>query len=347
MNLSKTEIDFLISEISRELGSKRDGGNKNLISKCPRCAKEGKFGIYTGKETERKKRFMSNCFSCGLSTRSLEQLLSLIGREDLMIAPGLEINKELDEKILFPLSDEEEIDDSLGIVGMPDFYKRCFSHPYLKSRGFLFDDYDYFPLGTTGRLNFRFNDYIIFPIRDDGDTVGYVARHTLSKQEIDRHNRRAKQNGDYPILRFKNSLENDFVKLLYNYDHVIADETEVVILVEGIFDVIALTRKLDLYDNPRVVAVATFGKKISRTQIYKLQAKGVTRIVIGYDGDAVEVIKKTSKELSSYFDVFIADLPDPEKDWEDLSKDEVYRVFAYKLKTPLEYSINKIQELTR
>lgn len=222
--------------------------------------------------------------------------------------------------------------------------RSTFTHPYLQGRGFTYDDYDRFPVGTTCRLNRRWDDYVIFPVIDAGDTVGYVARHTWSKESIDRHNCRAKRNGDYKILRWRNSTENDFVKLLYNYDAVAEGETDTVILVEGIFDVVTLTRKLDLYDNRRIVAVATFGKKISRTQIYKLQSKGVRTVVIGYDGDAVEAVKHTASELSAYFEVFVADIPDPEKDWEDLTAEEIYRVFAYGLKTPVEYQLTKIQQ---
>jgi len=140
------------------------------------------------------------------------------------------------------------------------------------------------------------------------------------------------------------ALCHDFVKLLYNYDAVAEGETDTVILVEGIFDVVALTRKLDLYDNRRIVAVATFGKKISRTQIYKLQSKGVRTVVIGFDGDAVEAVKHTASELSAYFEAFVADIPDPAKDWEDLTVEEIYRVFAYGLKTPVEYQLTKIQQ---
>ena len=47
-------------------------------------------------------------------------------------------------------------------------------------------------------------------------------------------------------MRYRNSTENDFVKLLYNYDAVKEDETDTVIIVEGVFDAIALTRKLNL-----------------------------------------------------------------------------------------------------
>ncbi len=90
---------------------------------------------------------------------------------------------------------------------------------------------------------------------------------------------------------------------------------------------------------------ASFGKKISQTQIYKLQTKGVSNVVVGYDGDAVAAIKQTASELSRYFEVLIADIPDPEKDWEDLTDEEIYDVFAYRLRTPVEYRITKIQQV--
>ena len=345
MDLSRNETDYLIAEIQRELGAKRDGGGKNLIARCPYCGKEGKFGVYIGRETARKKPFMSNCFSCGSSATTLNRTLEAIGRPDLMVAHTVELDAKLDTTALFPLEQAEEIDDHLGIVELPDFYKRSFSHPYLKGRGFTYDDYEYFPVGSTGKLNFRYDDYVIFPIIDSGDTVGYVARHLWPKLSIDAYNRRAKVRGEYQIRRFRNSTENDFVKLLYNYDAVIGDETETVILCEGIFDVVALTRKLDLYDNGRVVAVATFGKKISQAQIFKLQTKGVQNIVVGFDGDAVDSTKKTASELAQYFEVLIADIPDPSKDWEDLSEEEIYDVVAYRLRTPVEFRISKIQQI--
>ena len=142
---------------------------------------------------------------------------------------------------------------------------------------------------------------MIFPVIDDGDVVGYVSRHIWTKDEIDRHNAGIRRKGGYRITRFRNSTENDFVKLLYNYDSVIEEETDTVIVVEGVFDVVALTRKLNLYDNNQITVVATFGKKISRAQIYKLQSKGVRTIVLGYDGDAVEAIKKGGRRNEPVF----------------------------------------------
>lgn len=340
--LTHTENEFLIAEIERELGAKRDGGNKNLIARCPYCGKEGKYGVYIGRETARKKPFAAHCFSCGSSTKTLNQTLEAIGRPDLMVTPTADLAAPLDATALFPLEEIDEIDDSLAVMELPDFYKRTFLHPYLKSRGFTSDDYEYFPVGTTGVLNNRYRDYVIFPITDHGDTVGYVARHLWPKSEIDAYNRKAKIRGDYRIMRFRNSTENDFVKLLYNFDAIIEGVTDTVIIVEGIFDVVALTRCLDLYDNHIIAVVATFGKKISTTQIYKLQSKGVQTVVVGYDGDAVEAIKRTADSLRPFFDVLIADIPDPEKDWEELSREETFHVFADGLRTPLEYQINKI-----
>ena len=214
----------------------------------------------------------------------------------------------------------------------------------LKQRGFCFDDYEYFPAGITGKLNPRYADYVIFPVIDCGIVVGYVSRHTWPKEEIDTYNRKTKYKGEYKILRYRNSTENDFSKLLYNYDAVRKDGTNTVILAEGVFDVVALTRKLELYDNPHIAAVATFGKKISDVQIYKLQSKGVRTVVIGYDGDAVEAVKRAAERLRPYFEVFIADIADADKDWDELAETEVYGIFAYRLLSVLEYKLKKVQE---
>ena len=115
------------------------------------------------------------------------------------------------------------------------------------------------------------------------------------------------------------------------------------ILVEGIFDVIALTRKLDLYDNHRIVAVCTFGKKISDAQIYKLQSKGVHDIIIGYDTDASDAINVAADKLNEYFDnVMIAKLVGEGKDWDESDFWSIYDSFAYNLYTPIEYKLGNI-----
>ena len=343
MYINREERDLLIEELTIELHAKPDGSRKNLIvPTCPYCGKQGgKFGIYIGPETEKKKLFMAHCFSCGHTTKDVNQLLDDIGRPDLKLIETASF-QPLEIPEFFKLEDGNEIDDELTIVEMPDGWKRCFRNSYLKKRGFVYDDYDYFPVGTTRGLNFKFDDYVVFQIIDNGDIVGYISRHTWSKEDIDKHNRKARLEGKYEIRRYNNSMENDFIKLLYNYDAVIEDKTDTVIIVEGVFDVIALTRKLELYDNERIAVVATFGKKISETQIYKLQSKGVRTVVIGYDGDAVESINTAAKTLNEYFDTYIAYIPDPSADFDSMDFWDIYDVFN-SLKTPIEYKLNTVQ----
>lgn len=164
MYINREERDYIIRELIIELHAKLDGGRKNLIvPTCPYCGKTGgKFGIYVGKETGRKQLFMSHCFSCGHTTKNLNQLLEDIGRPDLQLVETASFDPiEIPE---FFKVEEAEIDDVLNIVEMPEGWKRCFKNPYLRSRGFVYDDYDHFPVGTTRGLNFKFDDYVVFPL---------------------------------------------------------------------------------------------------------------------------------------------------------------------------------------
>ena len=345
MVLSKEEKEHIIHELEIELHAKLDGGRKNLIvPECPYCGHTGgKYGIYVGNPSGRKQPFMAHCFSCGHSTTTLDELLNDIGRPDLIVADTFNLNSDKSiNDFSFLDDDNKEIDDTLTVVDMPEGYKRTHRNNYLKQRGFTEDDYDYFPVGTTRGMNFKFDDYWIFPIIDSGNIVGYVSRHTWDKADGDEYNRKARHNGEYQIMRYRNSMENDFVKLLYNYDAVVDGVTNTVIIVEGVFDAIALTRKLNLYDNQQIAVVATFGKKISDTQIYKLQSKGVETVVIGYDGDASEAIKKTSTQLNDYFDVYIADIENPSDDFDSMDFWDIFDTFSFRLKTPVEYKLNKI-----
>ena len=189
MDISRSEKGWLIKELSAELNAKPDGSGKNLIvPTCPYCGKSGgKFGIYIGKEIGSKKLFMSHCFKCGKTVRDINQLLVDIGRPDLQLTDTVSFEPLTQQDLLFSL-EEEEIDDSLSPVEMPEGWKSCHRSPYLKQRGFKSDDYDYFPVGTTRGLNFKFDDYVVFPIIDNGITVGYIGRHTWDKDRIDSYN---------------------------------------------------------------------------------------------------------------------------------------------------------------
>lgn len=335
MDLSVELQHQIAEELLFELDGKMDGGRKNiLVQHCPFCGHSGyKYGIYVGIPTNHKKFGSSNCFHCRSRFRELQDTLEALGLSRLMPSETVDLGSSLTDEInLF----EDEVDDDLVEVSMPKGYKRCFKNPYLKSRGFNVDDYEYFPCGTNRNLDLKFADYVLLEVRDAGRLVGYVGRHIWDKDEIDRYNARHR----YQIRRYNNSTENGFGKLLYNYDAIEAYKTRTVILCEGVFDVIALTRKLELYDNHAIVPVATFGKKVSEVQIYKLQSKGVEQVVLGYDADAKGTTGHIAMQLDNYFDVTIADLDIANgKDWDEMDEMSIYNVFANGLKTVREFNL--------
>ena len=336
MDLSYEERRDIADELIQKLHGKYDGSKKNIIATCPSCGKKNKFGVYVGKETKSKHFGMSNCFYCQYGFRTLDKTLSALGRSDLMPKSTEELDEDLGEDSLGLF--EDELDDDLVEIEMPKGYKRCYKNRYLKSRDFCADDYEYFPCGTNRGVDYAYADYVLLEIRDNGRLVGFVGRSTMSKDDIEDWNDKHR----FKILRYKNSTENEFSKLIYNYDSIVAGETTSVILCEGAFDVIALNRKLELYDNKDIVPVCTFGKKISQVQMYKLQEKGVEQVVIGFDNDAKETTSQVANELEKYFDVLIADIPDGVgKDWDEMDFDDIYDIFCNNLKTIAEFNLSK------
>lgn len=338
MNLTPELRHSITEELLIDLGGKLDGSRKNiLVQNCPFCGHDGyKYGIYVGIDTGRKRFGASNCYHCNRRYRTLKETLTALGREDLIPLETAELEDSItDISAMF----DDEIDDELREVEMPKGYKRCFRNKYLKTRGWNADDYEYFPVGTNRGLDREYDDYVILEIIDGGKKVGYVARSILSKDDIEEYNSKH----HFKIRRYKNSDEsngNGFSKLLYNYDAIEPYVTQSVILCEGPFDVVGLNRKLELYDNKHIVPVATFGKKISQEQMFKLQKKGVEQVVIGYDNDAKETTSRIAIELEQYFDVLIADIPDGVgKDWDEMDVEDIYDVFAFNLKTIREFNL--------
>lgn len=338
MNLTPELQHSITEELLIDLNGKMDGGRKNiLVQHCPFCGHDGyKYGIYIGRNVGKKRFGASNCYHCNRRYRSLKETLAALGREDLMPLDTVELDETFtDISSMF----DDEIDDELKEIEMPKGYKRCYKNQYLKSRGWNVDDFEYFPVGTNRGIEREYDNYVILEIIDDGKKVGYVARSVLGKDEIDSYNARH----HFKIRRYKNSDEgsgNGFSKLLYNYDSIEAMTTHSVILCEGPFDVVGLNRKLELYDNRHIVPVATFGKKISQEQMFKLQKKGVEQVVIGYDNDAKETTSRIAMELEKYFDVLIADIPDGVgKDWDEMDVEDIYDVFAFNLKTIREFNL--------
>ena len=182
-------------ELLYDLGGKMDGSRRNiLVPNCPFCGHDGfKYGIYVGNNVGKKRFGMSNCYHCNRRFGSLKETLKALDREDLIPAETAVLDdSETDISAML----DDEIDDDLVEITMPRGYKRCYKNSYLKSRGWEVDDYEYFPVGTNRSIEREYQDYIILEVRDEGRTVGFVARSILSKEEIDSYNSRHHFNND-------------------------------------------------------------------------------------------------------------------------------------------------------
>ena len=132
-----------------------------------------------------------------------------------------------------------------------------------------------------------------------------------------------------------------FRSLLFGYDEI-NEHTITVILVEGIFDKIAVDKVLGLWNNDEVKCVATFGKKISEDQIHKLELKGVSRVILLYDFDAVKDIKKYGMILQQHFVTTITFTN--KKDIDECTPEEALEVFQH-FYNPKEFNVDIIGKL--
>ena len=339
MNITIEDGRDIAETLRAEFNGKYDGGRRNLLlPSCPWCGHTGyKYGIYIGQDKPMKQFGSSHCFYCANSCRSLKKTLELLERPELLPKETEDIEEDVSPELkLF----ENEIDDETVPVEMPKGYKRTYKNWYTKSRGWRSDDYEYFEVGTNRGMDWKYDDYVIMPVIENGVKVAFVARHTWSKDEIEEYNLRHRVRK----LRYRNSTDKEgtgFEKLLYNVDAIEPFVTQTAIVCEGVFDVVGITRKLELYDNPNIKAVATFGKKISNAQIYKLQQRGVENVIVGYDQDAAATTAVMAKELEQYFDVLVVNIPQnwKEKDFDEMSDWQIYDLFSKHLMTVREFNL--------
>lgn len=203
------------------------------------------------------------------------------------------------------------------------------SNPYLLNRGITPELCERYKFGSTKMLR-KYYNYVLIPIYDGGKIRGYIGRYG-SKRVPDGK------------LRYNNSIGTQFAQLLFGYDDI-TENTATVILVEGIFDKIAVDKVLRLWESEEVKCVCTFGKKISAEQIEKLKVKGVSRVILLYDFDAIKDIKRYGIELENHFVTSITYTT--KKDIDECTAEEALAVFA-NLKRPREFNVDVIGKLKR
>lgn len=295
------------------------------IADCPLCGKEQHF--YISRKTQ-----MWDCKKCH-EYGSIYKLLRLLDKTYLLAGSTIE-EKERIESIREMTQELVSNDDTelseLPVKKMPVGWKvSAKSTKYLLSRGITSEDCKRYNIGATDMFR-KYENYVLIPVYDGGEIRGFLGRYGARKVPDNK-------------LRYNNSIGTEFAELLFGYDEI-TDNTSTVILVEGVFDKIAVDKVLHLWDGEEVKCVCTFGKKISDKQIKKLMLKGVTNVILLYDFDAVKEIKKYGLELEKYFVTSITYTN--KKDIDECSEDEALEVFT-QLKRPKEFNEGVIGKLKK
>lgn len=295
------------------------------ICDCPFCGKEKHF--YISRQTQ-----LWDCKKCG-EYGSIYKLLKQLDKTYLLGGSTVEIRDTIQSlrNIVAESIEEDEVTlKELPVIKMPAGWKvSVASTEYLLGRGITPADCKRYKIGATDLFH-KYQKYVLIPIYDGGKIRGFVGRYGAKKVPSDQ-------------LRYNNSIGTEFSELLFGYDEITKNTTTVV-LVEGIFDKIAVDKVLHLWESDEIKCVCTFGKKISREQSKKLMLKGVTNVILLYDFDAIKDIKKYGLELENDFVTSITYTT--KKDIDECTEREALEVFTH-LQTPRDFNLDVIGKLKK
>lgn len=319
--MNRTIDDIELRDVLLNPTANRTG---QYICDCPYCGKSQHF--YINRKTQ-----LWDCKKCG-QYGNIYKLLSFLGKTYLLGGRTIEETNVI--KSIISISDSQEHEDiilePLPSVKMPVGWRiRKNSTPYLLSRGITAEDCQRYRIGGT-TLSSKYRDYVLLPIYDDGEIRGFIGRYGDKNVPENR-------------LRYNNSVGTEFAQLLYGYDEI-TNETNTVVLVEGVFDKIAVDKTLHTFEAPDIKCVCTFGKKISAQQIEKLKLKGVSKVILLYDYDAIKDIKKYGLLLENTFVTYI--VYTTKKDIDECSREEALAVFEHP-QSPRDFNDNVIGKLKR
>jgi len=269
-----------------------------------------------------------DCKKCG-EAGSVYKLLRFFNKLYLLEGATIEVRQLIKTVSEISEDDVEEIVlEELPIVRLPAGWKLFGSTDYLKKRGLSTEQIKHYKFGETSLIS-KYENYVIFPIFDNGKIRGFIGRYASKKVPKDK-------------LRYNNSSGTNFSKLLDGFDEIIKGVTTTVILVEGRFDKTAVDRVLDLQNCDEVKCCATFGKKISPYQIAKIKSKEVQNTILLYDFDALKEIKKYALELEKYF--FTNITYTLKKDIDECSDEEALTVLS-NFRRPKDFNDNVIAKV--
>jgi len=306
------ELKVDIDDILPYLSNVKKSGSKHLYCDCPFCNKPKHFYI-------NKENLLFDCKKCKEEGNAFK-LLKQLGILNQFLHKSVNI-KQL---VKITTSEQQKQKEEEGVkkyIKKSHFFVRSYNDSYLLSRNWEQKDFYKYIVGRINKK--RFEDYVVMYIEDDNGLLGYVARSLKSKEELEKLGK----------LRYMNSRETKFNELLFGFNEVTKD-TEVVIIVEGIFDKVRLDNLLRTDDSDFLKVLCTFGNKVSNEQLNNLKTTNVNTVVLFYDLDAINEMKKNSVKLKKHFCLKIVCLLSG-KDPGDATEEEVFEALSnpYNLNT--------------
>jgi hypothetical protein len=313
-----------------------DRRGKYMWASCPNCGQK-EFTIslsdnhVCGCNRKKKCGWVGNIFSLAkkLGKFGILNIEGEVGQVEKLE------NKLIKSKVTYDLD--------LPTIKMPLGWNRVYQDEYMDSRGFT--EYERYKVGRTMIHPKLKKNYVVIAIEEEGGIKGYISRHVWGKQKIEEENKKRKERGLPEILRYING-DTDFSKLSFGYDELVQNVTKTLICVEGIFDKWNIDKLLKLHDQDLIKCNATFKCAISIEQMIKWKMKGIETLILFYDPDVINQIKRVASELQLWFNVLIAFNDNADVDAGDIDAEGLSKVFN-NLKSVSEFTSGKVVNIIR
>ncbi len=300
--ITKSEV---IKYVDKNCNTYDKRGNE-LIIECPFCDDKNDHCHFNPKKK------VGTCFKCGEEFNFIQLVACVEGLSYESAIKELK-NKELSKlslnhikKLIKKLTKKNKKEKFVKLenIKLPNSY-RIFKKDkdnkflrYLKKRGYTFDEIKKWKIGYC--LNGYYKNRIIFPFKCQGKN-SFAARTIYSKKYF--------RKLGIKYRKYINPKGSKHSKMLYNYKYY--KQLKYIVIVEGVTDVHNLARH-------GVLAVCTFGKKLSNEQITLLLYMNIALVLVCFDNDykdkkekesIASVKKKSIKKLKEYFDVNVINIP--------------------------------------
>jgi hypothetical protein len=324
----------------RSFGKKGWMGN-SIHFTCPVCGQYDKIGVSFS-----EKGNWVHCFHENHYNKHLDQYLREIGRGDLVEYRVESISLKRGVQELFGEEKEAEKQKELPEKQLPIGFKRVYEDEYLDTRGFLPEHYELFKPGITN-IDLRQKGNIIFQIFDDrGIRVGWVSRSKKDKEWHKENTKKAKAGTAHLKLRYDNSINTDFSKMLGGITEI-TENTHTVLLVEGLFDKTNTDIELLLTKSEEIKCLFTFGDSITLEQIDLLKRhKNLQHVYLLYDYNTINNSKQYGLTIQDNLKcrVNVCEIKKEGKDPGNMEAQEFVEVLDQSV-SALSFKIGKLQHV--